>query len=77
MNKIVMIRARFVGQPSEEERAKGWYNNVFYDIKIKQDGEKFLVKIAEDENKPSTTLLTLVDFHEFSERFTIHYKYIR
>lgn len=73
---IVKIKSRFVARPTPEQEKKGWQNNEFYDIKIKQEGEKFLVKQANDTSKPSRTLLELNNFDEFVNHFTVHYKYI-
>lgn len=72
---LVKIRARFVGSPNEEKKKKGYYNNIFYDIVIKQDGVKFLVKRA-DERVKGESRIDYNNLHEFTEDWTLHVKYI-
>lgn len=76
VNKAIMVRSKFYTTPNKIEQEKGWYRDVFYDIMVKQEGEKFKVIDATDQAVPKKSLLIFDDFGQFCDKFTVHFKYL-
>ncbi len=75
-NGLVMLRARFVGEPTPELKQKGYYKNIDYDLWIKQDGIKLIVKRADEVHKGESKH-EYDNFWFFTEDWTYRFKYIR
>lgn len=71
---LTCLRAMFVGQPTSEDKIKGYYNNIHYDIWIKQEGVGIWVKRGDERNKGESKKF-YNNFKEFSREWYTYYNY--
>lgn len=67
------MKARYEGQSINVDTQFGYCSSVFYDIKIKQDGQKILVKHSADTSKDN--IKTYSNFIEFLKEWQVRMIY--
>lgn len=66
---VAKLRARYEGQTTNGAHKFGYCSSVFYDIKIKQVGEKLFVKHLNDDSKDH--ILKYDNFIEFLKKWKV------